>query len=147
MQYVSFTATNTGADLGLQTGSMVLGTYTKMASATIEKTIIPWGYVFNAGNLLVYNTDEAQNVIAEYSLDPILDNTYRMTLTTAATVYLAQRNSIKNMIVHKFRCSGVNYVLTTTTTYDGGYYQINSMIKDWEKEETTLECFYCAAVA
>ena len=61
--------------------------------------------------------------------------------------FVGWRNNLKNLLIHRFTCRGVDYNITKTVVYDSGYYQINSMVKDWEKEETVLECFYCGAVS
>jgi hypothetical protein len=70
---------------------------------------------------------------------------YYNTHYAAGMSYWLYRKDPKNQIVHKFKCSGVTYEVDKTCLCDGAYYQVISMIKDWEKETTDIETIYCAA--
>jgi hypothetical protein len=123
------------------------GNFTNLDSAKIEKDIIPYGSEDGFGNFEgnIY-ADSGGVTGIQYTKDPIIYNVFIDSFTVAHHVFVDWRNDLKNLLVHRFTCKGIDYVMTKTIVYDSGYYQINSMTKDWEKEETVIEAFYCGAV-
>jgi hypothetical protein len=130
------------------TGSFNYGTFTNLADAKIEETVIPWGIAAlstKTGNVFVNNSGY-KTVTDAYVPGTWMFGLWGLT-SFAAMALVVNRNSIENQTVHEFKMNGCDYSLRTTVLYGGGYYYIISMTKDWEKEETTMKCLYCAAVS
>ena len=143
LQYARFEPTETqGAFYPLN-----YGTPTNLESSKFEKRFILaagyWGMelVENiASNIYNYSGGDYKRICWAIR-GGVPGNLY----TIAGAAYIVYRGDVKNMINHKFHCSGVDYVLNKTVLYDSGYYQINKMVKDWENETTDIEAIYCAA--
>jgi hypothetical protein len=147
LQYARFQAWD---EVSSQYDYKTSGTKTNLESAKIERDFILYTKHNpidpGVANSIVYSYSGGTYYKIKTACDPMAAPLCEDLLIVAAASYVTYRGASKNMINHKFKCSGVGYVLGKACVYDSGYYQINKMVKDWENGTTDIEAIYCAAV-
>jgi hypothetical protein len=118
-----------------------VGTYTNMAGRYMNEVVIPWCRTVlvapgTAGYGTIYSVGD---VNMAYGRDPRLYPSWSFSAELQANCWHKFRNDLSSQIIYKLKCTGITYEIDKTCIYDHHYYQVLSMEKDWEKNETNID--------